>query len=200
MTTMADGSRLTMSQRVAIARRNLTAASSRSKTSSSWSTQRISGTRSTAHISSPRRWMIRLRRVGVGARDDPAQQPAVVVGQVLAAEILEHARLDPRVVALEIEEGLHEIDVDRIESVVEEDPVGHVGDQLVEARLIQAALAELVQPARGGRRARTRPGRSRAASAPWPRTGTRRTACRASRSRLLSTYRPYWPVNAVIWR
>ena len=112
--------------------------------------------------------------------------------EVLAAEILEHAGLDPRIVALEIKESLNEIDVDGAEPVVEDDPVGHVGDQVVEARLVQAPLAELVQTVAG------RLGqRFEAASAPRSPGETRRRASQRVNLRLLSTYRPYSPVNAV---
>ena len=54
-----------------------------------------------------------VRGVGIGTRNDAAEQSAVVRRQVLAPKVLEHAGLDPGIVALEVEQGLHEVNVDR---------------------------------------------------------------------------------------
>ena len=182
MTTMAERSRLTRSQSVAMARRNL----HRRIVQVEDVLELVDAEDQRDLLDGPHQLAQPLddpvRRVGIRARDDPAQQPAVVLGEVLAAEILEHAGLDPRVVALEIKQGLDEIDVDRAEPVVEDDPVGQLGDQLVEAAAGPGRRRGAGPASRAGRRATTRPGRSRAASAPWSRTGTRRTACRANRS------------------
>ena len=57
-----------------------------------------------------------------------------MLGQIFAAEVLEHAGLDPRVVALKVEQRLHEVNIDGAEPVVDDDRVGQLADKVVDAR------------------------------------------------------------------
>ena len=53
-----------------------------------------------------------LRSVVVGPGDEAAEQGRDPAGEVLAAEVLEDAALDPGVVALEEEQGSDEVEID----------------------------------------------------------------------------------------
>ena len=65
--------------------------------------------------------------------------------QVLAPEVLQHPGLDPGIVALKIEQGLHQENVDILVSLLEDDPIGQVPDDVVERLLIQFLLAKLLE-------------------------------------------------------
>ena len=52
-----------------------------------------------------------VRRVGVGAGNNTSQELAVVGREILAAQVLENASLDPWIVVLEIEQGLGQVNV-----------------------------------------------------------------------------------------
>ena len=99
-------------QTVDIARGNRTLASSRSLMSSSWSRQRIRGTDSTAPMSWPEQGDDPLGGAGVGPGREAAESLAVGGGEVLAPEVLQDAAPEPRVVALEVEQGSDEVEVD----------------------------------------------------------------------------------------
>ena len=60
-------------------------------------------------------------------------------GQIFTAEVLEHAGLDRRVVALKIKERLDQINIDRAKSRIENDRVGQFTDQLVDSPLVASA-------------------------------------------------------------
>jgi hypothetical protein len=87
-----------------------------------------------------------LRGVAVGPRDDPAEQGAVGGREVLAAEVLEDAPLDPGVVALEEDQSADQVEVERVEPVVHHDLVGKGIDQPGQAAVVELAGADRVEP------------------------------------------------------
>ena len=179
---MAEGKRLTRSQSVAIALRNFTATSLEVEDV----LELIDAEDQRHPLDGPDHPAQPLdhpaRGVGVGAGDDAPEQSPVARGEVLAPQVLEHPRLDPGIVALEVEQGLHQVDVDVAEPLVEEDAVGHVADDPVDRLLIEVPLAKLLEPLAARLAERLGQGGRRAGSGRSAATRARSTACRATRS------------------
>ena len=91
-----------------------------------------------------------VRGVGIGTRHDAAEQPAVVGRQVLAPQVLEHSRLDPGIIALEVEKRLDEVNIDLVKPLVQDHAVGHRADDPVDRRLIELTFPKLLELTIGG--------------------------------------------------
>ena len=88
-----------------------------------------------------------LRRRGVDPRDDPAQRGGRAGVRSSQRRYFSTLRLDPRDRRLEVEQGLHQVEVDRGEPVVEGDPVGQArGPARRAPRWSRSRLAEPVEP------------------------------------------------------
>ncbi len=121
--------------------------------------------------------------VGVGARDDSAQELSIVGCEVLAPQIFQDPCLDPGIIALEIQQGLRQENIDRLEPIVDDDSVRQFADEMIERLLVQVLLAELTKEGCGRVVVGDgfRPVSWKAASVPCRTIPARNKACRATR-------------------
>ncbi len=75
-----------------------------------------------------------LRVVRLGARGDPAEGLAVPLGQVPAVQVVQYPAVGRRLLALEVEQGPHQIEVLVLEAGQGDQAIGDPVDQI--ARLL----------------------------------------------------------------
>ena len=68
-----------------------------------------------------------------------------MLGQLLAPEVLQDTSLDPGDVALEVQQRLDEVVIDRGEPGVQRDPIGERLDPIVQLLLAESPVADLGQ-------------------------------------------------------
>ncbi len=147
MMRMALVSRLAIWMRSRTARWKRSSASLKKRKSSTWSTQNTSAARSTVHIRRAERGDdlegAVLAGVGVERGDGLVRE----LGQRAAVQILAHALIDARIVALEVEERAHHVDVELLRGVLgaRDDGVGELEDEPSELRIVEIRVAQRLE-------------------------------------------------------